>query len=188
VTLVAGLAVGYAVGLGQGQGTVAAPGKPAAPAGQARGGAGSGTIVPVAPSASINFLGLALTQIPGTCSVQVGRNLELGIQVTNQSGETVLLKSVKAVPLMSGMLKVLSWRWDPCGFDNDGIVPVTVALGPGATTWVTAVVQPLIACPAPAPLQFQVTYSVNSQQSTFNLPGFPDLSAVHYSGCSASAT
>lgn len=188
VTLVAGLAVGYAVGHGRGQGTVAAPGKPAAPAGQARGGAGSGTIVALAPSASINLLSLALTQIPGTCSVQVGRNLELGIQVTNQSGETVLLKSVKAVPLMSGTLKVLSWRWDPCGFDNDGIVPETVALGPGATTWVTAVVQPLIACPAPAPLQFQVTYSVNSQQSTFNLPGFPDLSAVHYSGCPASAT
>ena len=185
VTLVAGLAVGYAVGHGQGQGTVAAPGKPAAPAGQARGGAGSETIVAVAPSASINFFGVVLTQIPGTCSVQVGRNLELGIQVTNQSGEKVLLESVKAVPLVSGMLKVLSWRWDPCGFDNDGIVPDTVTLGPGETTWVTAVVQPLVACPAPAPLQFQVTYSVNSQQSTFNLPGFPDLSAVHYSGCPA---
>ena len=185
VTLAAGLAVGYAVGHGQGQGTVAAPGKPSAPAGQAPEGAGSQTIVAVAPSGSINFFGLALTQNPGTCSVQVGRNLELGIQVTNRSGETVLLESVKAVPLASGMLKVLSWRWDPCGFDNDGIVPDKVALGPGATTWVTAVVQPLIACPAPAPLQFQVTYSVNSQQSTFNLPGFPDLSAVHYSGCPA---
>jgi len=187
LTLVAGLAVGYAVGHGQGQGTVAAPGKPAASAGQAPGGAGSGTIVAVAPSASSNFFGSALTQIPGTCSVQVGRNLELGIQVTNQSGERVLLKSVKAVPLMSGMLKVLSWRWDPCGFDNDGIVPETVELRPGETTWVTAVVQPLIACPAPAPLQFQVTYSVNSQQSTFKLPGFSDLSAVRYSGCPAPA-
>ena len=185
VTLVAGLAVGYAVGHGQGQGTVAAPGKPAAPAGQARGGAGSETIVAVAPSASINFFGVVLTQIPGTCSVQVGRNLELGIQVTNQSGEAVLLESVKPVLPVSGLLKVLSWRWDTCGFDNDGIVPDKVALGPGATTWVTAVVQPLIACPAPAPLQFRVTYSVNSRQSTFNLPGFPDLSAVHYSGCPA---
>jgi hypothetical protein len=188
VTLVAGLAVGYAVGHGQGQGTVAAPGKPAAPAGQARGGAGSGTIAAAAPSASTDFSGQALTQIPGTCSVQVGRNLELGIQVTNRSGQPVLLKSVKAVSLMPGMLKVLSWRWDPCGFDNDGIVPETVALGPGETTWVSAVVQPLIACPAPAPLQFQVSYSVNRQQSTFNLPGFPDLSAVPYSGCPAPAT
>ena len=144
---------------------------------------GSETIVAVAPSASTGFSGPALTQNPGTCSVQVGRNLELGIPVTNQSGETVLLESVKPVLPVSGILKVLSWRWAPCGFDNDGIIPDKVALGPGETTWVTAVVQPLIACPAPAPLQFRVTYSVNSRQSTFNLPGFPDLSAVHYSGC-----
>ena len=169
VTLAIGLAAGYAAGHGQGRGTVAAPEKPAAPAVRA------------------DFLGLALTQDTGTCSVQAGRDLELGIPVTNRSGETVLLESVKPVPLVSGMLKVLSWRWDPCGFDNDGIVPDTVALGPGETTWVTAVVQPLVACPIPAPLQFQVTYSINSQKSTFNLPGFPDLGAVHYSGCPTSA-
>jgi hypothetical protein len=187
VTLVVGLAVGYAAGHGQGRGTVAAPGKPAAPAGQAKGGVNSQTIIAVAPSASIGFYGPALTENPGTCSAQVGRNLELGIPITNQSGETVVLESVKPVPLVSGMLKVLSWHWDPCSFDNDGIVPDAVVLGPGGTTWVTAVVQPLIACPTPAPLQFQVTYSVNSQESTFNLPGFPDLSAVHYSGCPGSA-
>ena len=183
VTLVAGLAVGYAVGHGQGRSTAAAPGKPAAAAGQASGGADSQTIVAVGPPGSIEFLRPALTQDPGTCSVQVGRNLELGIPVTNQSAETVLLESVKPVPLASGLLKVLSWRWDPCGFDGDEIVPDTVVLGPGQTTWVTAVVQPLIACPAPAPLQFRVTYSFDSQKSTFNLPGFPDLGAVPYSGC-----
>ena len=182
MTLAIGLAAGYAAGHGQGRGTVAASGKPAAPAGQP-----SGTIVAVAPSAPAGLPGPALTQNPGTCSVQAGRHLELGIPVTNQSGETVLLESVKPVPRAPGMLKVLSWRWDPCGFDNDGIVPDTVALGPGETTWVTAVVQPLIACPAPAPLQFQVTYSINRQQSTLNLPGFPDLSAIHYSGCPAPA-
>jgi hypothetical protein len=181
VTLAIGLAAGYAAGHGQGRGTVAAPEKPAASAGQASGG-----VVLAAPPASIG-VGLALTEDPGTCSVQVGRDLELGIPVTNRSGETVLLESVKPVPPVPGMLKVLSWRWGPCDFDNDGFVPDTVALGPGETTWVTAVVQPLVACPGPAPLQFQVTYSVNSQTSTSNLPGFPDLSAVHYSGCPAPA-
>jgi len=186
VTLAIGLAAGYAIGHGQGRGTVAAPEKRAEPAGQASRGVASGTIAAVAPPASTGF-GLALTEDPGTCSVQAGRDLQLGIPVTNRSGETVLLESVKPVPLMPGMLKVLSWRWDPCGFDHDGIVPDTVALGPGETTWVTAVVQPLVACPGPAPLQFQVTYSINSQKSTFNLPGFPDLSAVHYSGCPAPA-
>lgn len=165
LTLVVGLAVGYVVGHGQGRGAGAAPGKSAA------------------PSASSDFSGPFLTENPGTCSVQVGRDLELGIQVTNLSGETVLLESVKPMPLMSGVLKVLSWRWDPCGFDKDGIVPDTVSLGPGETAWVSTVVKPLIACPGPAPLRFQVTYSVNSQQSTFDLPGFADLGAVRYSGC-----
>jgi hypothetical protein len=187
VTLAIGLAAGYVAGHGQGRSSAPAPERPAAPAGQASGGAAAGTIVAVAPSASVDFSGPVLTENPGTCSVQAGRDLELGIPVTNLSGETVLLESVKPVPLVSGLLKVLSWRWAPCGFDNDGIAPDAVALGPGETTWVTAVVKPLVACPGPAPLQFQVTYSINRQKTTFNLPGFPDLSAVHYSGCPAPA-
>ena len=186
VTLLVGLAVGYAAGHSQARGAAAAPGKHAALTGQVSRDVASAKIAAAARSASIGF-GLALTEDPGTCSVQAGRDLELGIPITNRSGETVLLESVKPVQPVPGMLKVLSWRWDPCGFDNDGIVPDTVTLGPGQTTWVTAVVQPLAACPGPAPLQFQVTYSVNSQQSTSTLPGFPDLSAVHYSGCPAPA-
>ncbi len=166
---------------GQGRGT-AASGKPAAPAGQVQ-----GTIVAGPPSALGVFLGQDLTQGTGTCSVQAGRDLELGIPVTNLSGGTVLLESVKPVPPLSGTLKVLSWHWDPCGSDNHGAAPDTVVLGPGATTWVTAVVESLIACPGPAPLQFQVTYSASTRKTTLKLPGFPDLSAVHYSGCPAPA-
>ena len=181
--LAIGLAVGYTAGQGQGRGAVPAPEKTAASAGQATAGVASGTSVAGAPTAPIGFLGPDLTEDPGTCSVQVGHDLELGIPVTNQSAQTILLESVKPMPLAPGMLRVLSWRWDPCGFDNDGIVADAVALGPGETTWVTAVVKPLVACPAPAPLQFQVTYSADSRKSTFLLPGFPDLSAVRYSGC-----
>jgi hypothetical protein len=48
-----------------------------------------------------------------------------------------------------------------------------------------AVVQPLVACPGPAPLQFQVTYSANGHTGTSSLPGFPDLTAVHYGNCPA---
>lgn len=173
VTLVVGLAVGYAVGYGQGRGTTAAPAAP--------------QTTKTAPSAPAGFLGPALTQDPGTCSVQAGRDLELGILVTNQSAETILLQSAKPMPVMPGMLTVRSWRWGPCGLDDNGIAPDTVALGPGQSTWVTAVVHPLLACPAPAPLQFRVSYSRNRQPGTSSLPGFPDLGAVHYSGCPAPA-
>jgi hypothetical protein len=175
VTLAIGLAAGYAVGQGQGQGAAPSPG-------QASRGTASRATASTAPQVPIDF-STALTENPGTCSAQTGPDLELGIPVTNQSSESVLLESVKPVLPVAGMLKVLSWRWDPCGFDNDGIVTTSVPLGPGETTWITAVVRPLVACPGPAPLQFRVTYSSNSRQSTSNLPGFPDLSAVHYSQC-----
>jgi hypothetical protein len=97
----------------------------------------------------------------------------------------VLLESAEPVADVPGLLKVLSWHWATCGFDDDGIMPDAVALGPGETTWLIATVKPLVACPTPAPLQFRVTYSVNRQKSSFTLPGFADLSAVRYSGCTS---
>lgn len=189
LTLVAGLAVGYVVGHGQGRG--AATPEPAATQRPVAASAASPVTVAQgdaratfgAPANSLYFLGPALTQDPGTCSVQVGRDIELGIPITNQSPETVLLDSAKPVAPSVGLISVLSWRWDPCGFDSDGIVPDTVVLGPGETTWLTAIVKPLAACPQGSPLQFRVTYSLNGQKTTMSLPGFADLSVVRYSAC-----
>ncbi len=183
VTLAVGLAAGYAVGYGQGRGTAAAPAKPAAPTAPAPTAASQAT--ETAPPLLPGFFGAALTQDAGTCSVQTGRDLELGIPLTNQSTETILLQSARPVSVMPEMLTVRSWRWGPCGLDGNRIVPDTLALGPGQTTWVTAVVHPLIACPAPVPVQFRVAYSVNRQPATSSLPGFVDLSGVRYSGCPA---
>jgi hypothetical protein len=174
-----GLAAGYAIGHGQGHGAAPSPE-------QASRGTTSRAAFSSEAQVPIDF-STALTENPGTCSAQTGPDLELGIPVTNQSSESVLLESVKPVLPVAGMLKVLSWRWDPCGFDNDGIVTDSVPLGPGETTWVTVVVRPLVACPGPAPLQFQVTYSSNGRQSTSDLPGFADLSAVHYNRCPSQA-
>lgn len=179
VTLLAGLAVGYAIGHQQSGRAEAAAGASAA----------RSTAPPPAASsadqalAGIALYGPALTEDGGTCSTQVGHNLELGIPVTNTSPETVLLQSANPVPDVPNLIKVLSWRWATCGVDADGTIPDTVALGPGATTWLTAIVKPLVACPSAAPLQFRITYSINRQKTSFTLPGFADLSAVHYSGC-----
>jgi hypothetical protein len=179
VTLLAGLAVGYAIGHQQ--------------SGRAEDAAGTraarSTAPPPAASsadqelAGIALYGPALTEAGGTCSAQVGHDLELGIPVTNTSPETVLLQSANPVADTPSQIKVLSWRWATCGFDTDGIIPDSVALGPGETTWLTAIVEPLVACPAASPLQFRVTYSINRQKTSFTLPGFADLSSVHYSGC-----
>lgn len=177
MTLVAGLAIGYAIGNQQSDRATArtpatrstATGSTASPADQG--------------SASILLSGPALTEGTDTCSTQVGQNLELGIPVTNMSTVTVVLRSAKPIPNAPSMLKVLSWHWEPCGFNAGGIIPDAVILGPGETTWVTATVKPLVACPASAPLQFLITYTVDQLKTSFTLPGFADLSAVRYSGC-----
>lgn len=172
VALLAGLAAGYAIG--------SRPGGRARTASIATAPASSASPGP----AGFALPGPAVTQEPGTCSTQVGKDLELGIPVTNMSAETVLLRSARPAAAVPGLLRVLSWHWAPCGFDGDGIlIPGKVALGPGETTWLTATVRSLVGCPAAAPLQFRVTYSVNGQKSSVTLPGFADLGATRYSGC-----
>ena len=124
--------------------------------------------------------GLALTQDTGTCSVQSGRELQLGVQVTNQSAEPVGLGRIRTVLPLSG-LKVVSQQWAPCG--ATGAVQVPDILGPGDSTWLSVTVQVLVACPAPIPVQFAVGYTYAGEAATASLPGFPDLGQVPYTGC-----
>jgi hypothetical protein len=124
--------------------------------------------------------GLALTQDTGTCSVQSGRELQLGVQVTNISTEPIGLRRIRTVFPMSG-LKVVSQQWAPCG--ATGAVQVPVILGPGDSTWFSVTVHVLVACPAPLPVQFAVSYTYAGEAATANLPGFPDLGQVPYTGC-----
>jgi hypothetical protein len=124
--------------------------------------------------------GLALTQDTGTCSVQSGRELQLGVQVTNRSAEPIGLGRIRTVLPLSG-LKVVSQQWAPCG--AIGAVQVPDTLGPGDSTWLSVTIQVLVACPAPIPVQFAVGYTYAGEAATVNLPGFPDLGQVPYTGC-----
>ena len=124
--------------------------------------------------------GLALTQDTGTCSVQSGRELQLGVQVTNSSTEPIVLSRIRTVFPLSG-LKVVSQQWAPCG--AIGAVQGPVALEPGNSTWFSVTVQVLVACPAPLPVQFTVNYTYAGQAAIVSLPGFPDLGQVPYTGC-----
>ena len=124
--------------------------------------------------------GLALTQATGTCSVQSGRELQLGVQVTNTSTEPMVLSRIRTMFPLSG-LKVVSQQWAPCG--AIGAVQGPVALEPGNSTWFSVTVQVLVACPAPLPVQFTVNYTYAGQAAIVSLPGFPDLGQVPYTGC-----
>jgi hypothetical protein len=183
VGLVIGLAAGYAVGYRQAPRNASAP--PTASASPAL------PVPPPAPQIVIKGTaiqgtgtvltgGLALTQDTGACSVQSGRELQLGVQVTNQSAVPIGLGGFRTVLPLSG-LKVVSQQWAPCG--AIGAVQVPDTLGPGDSTWLSVTVQVLVACPAPIPVQFAVVYTYAGEAATVNLPGFVALGQVPYTGC-----
>ena len=94
--------------------------------------------------------GPVLTQEPGTCSTPVGKDLELGIPVTNMSAETVLLRSARpvAAPACSGCCPGTGPR---AALTLRVSSRAPVALGPGETTWLTATVRPLVSLPGRVP-------------------------------------
>jgi hypothetical protein len=176
--LVIGLAAGFAAGRGGGilPERVAVRPAPVRP---------SATASPsLAPATSFPFTdSLALTQDTGACSMQSGRQLALGVEVTNRSMVPVTLESAKAVLPLGGLTQV-SWDWTTCG-----ALPQTLAvqgvpiLMPGASAWLTMTFSVKLACPAALPVQFTIGYLAAGRPATASLPGFPDLSQVPYTGC-----
>ncbi len=185
VGLVIGLAAGYAAGYRQAPNKASAsPTASVSPAPLVPAPALAPQIVikgtAIQGSGSVFTDGLALTQDTGTCSVQSGRELQLGVQVTNTSTEPIGLRRIRAVFPLGG-LKVVSQQWAPCG--ATGAVQVPVILGPGDSTWFSVTVQVLVACPAPLPVQFAVSYTYAGKAASVTLPGFVDLGQVPYTGC-----
>jgi hypothetical protein len=170
--LVIGLAAGYAAGYRQAPRNASSP---AASPGSASPAPALTTGTPV-PFAG----GPALTQATGTCSSQSGRELQLGVQVTNGSAAEIELGLVHAV-LPLGGLRVISQQWAPCGALDVGQVPA--ALGAGNSTWFSLTFQVLDNCPGALPVQFTVDYTTAGASAAASLPGFPDLSQVPYTGC-----
>jgi hypothetical protein len=179
VALLAGLVAGYAAGISRTGGEPAASSRPAAAA-------------PATSSPVVTTVSPALVQDVNACSAQVGRNLQLGVQVTNQSGEPVTLGGIKAVLPLRG-LKPIAQQWAPCGaLPATPVLPGNGLLGqpstgsqliPGASAWFTVTFQVLMTCPVPLPVQFTIDYEIAGHAATVSLPGFPDLGQVSYTGC-----
>lgn len=174
VGLVVGLAVGYAAGYRQTPRNASPP--TASP--------GSASPMPgatLATGTAVPYLGApALTQSLGTCAVQSGRELQLGVQVTNGSAAVINLGQIHVV-LPLGGLNTVSQQWAPCG--SIGVNQDPVSLGPGDSTWFSVTFQVLVGCPGPLPVQFTVDYSTAGKSAAVNLPGFDDLGNVPYTGC-----
>jgi len=164
---------------------------------------------PGGPAFSSN-LGIAvlsgLAQTGGACSVQHGRELQVGVEVINLSETAVTLGPVRPI-LPLGGLRLVSQQWAPCGAlspswpaadggmivfikSSTGVVEVGSAtpasaavLPPNGTAWLSATFRVLVACPSPLPVQFSVSYQENGRTDTAQLAGFPDLGQVTYTGC-----
>jgi len=176
VALVAGLAVGYAVGTRH-------PGEHAAAPLPSR---ATASAAPAAPAAPFSAGGFPLSQSGPQCSVQIGRELQVGLEITNLSSAAVRLRRVEVV-LPLGGLKVTTQAWGPCGqlaaTDEASGRILPPVLGRGASSWFTVTFQVLVRCPQPLPVQFTLDYDQQGRPTAIRLPGFPDLGQVPYSGC-----
>jgi hypothetical protein len=230
--LIAGVAAGYALGYrhpGQAvRPSQATPSRGAPSRGTPSRGTPSRAAAGAVPSAVAGFaapvypppapggpayasnLGVAelsgLAQTGGACSVQRGRELQVGVEVINLSQTAVTLGQVMPV-LPLGGLRLVSQQWAPCGAlspswqapdggmivfvkSSTGVVEVGSAtpggaavLPPNGTAWLSATFRVLVACPSPLPVQFSVSYQKNGRTGTAQLTGFPDLGQVTYTGC-----
>ena len=169
--LLAGLIGGYAAGDRHSRNSAAPPSNPA-----------PSSPAPSRPAAPSAAGALAVEQSGRQCSAQLGRALQLGVQVTNLSAASVTLRRVQAV-LPLGGLKATSQAWGPCGelpvadTEPDNVLPA------GASTWFSVTFQVLVACPSAFPVQFTLDYDQRGRPATVALPGFVDLGHVPYAGC-----
>jgi hypothetical protein len=166
LALVLGVAVGYAVGRNQ------APRRPAA-APSAKGSTAS-----AAPASSLPELGQSGPQ----CSEQIGRSLQLGVQVTNESASSVRLSKVRVILPLHG-LKPTAQAWGTCGELPGLHNPQATLVSAGGTAWFTVTFRVLERCPGALPVQFLLSYDRGGSTKAVRLPGFVDLGHVPYSGC-----
>jgi hypothetical protein len=216
--LIVGLTAGYAFGyrhLGQGvRPSRAAPSRAAAAGAVPSAVAGFAAQVYPPPatggpaySSGLGITGLSgLAQTGGECSVQHGRDLQLGVEVINLSQQAVTLEQAKPILPLGGM-RVVSQQWAPCGalspswqaadggmivfvksstgevIEGSAIPTGAAVLPPNGTAWLSATFQVLVTCPRPLSVQFSVGFRENGRTSTAQLAGFLDLGQVTYTGC-----
>lgn len=144
-------------------------------------------IVPVSPGLVPASQGLVpggpvVAQTSSTCFAPAGRDLQLGVQVTNLGPAGVSLGQIQAV-LPLGGLRMISQQWAPCGAAparHDSVV-----LAPGDSAWFSVTFDVLERCPGALPVQFTVASAWRGLHQIIRLPGFADLSHVRYPGCPA---
>jgi hypothetical protein len=171
--LLVGLAAGYAAG--SRHRTASAAARPSRSAGRASG---------FTPTTD----GVAGQQ-GRLCSVQVGHELQLGVEITNQSAQRMVIEKVwPELPL--GGLQAVSQSRGTCGELPAADAATANVVPAGGSAWFTVTFKVLVPCPGALPVQFGLTFGIpgeapghRSLQVTGRLPGFVDLGGVPYAGC-----
>ncbi len=118
------------------------------------------------------------------CAVQRGHTLQLGIEIMNRSGRTVVLRQVKPVLPLGGLHEIAS-QWGTCGSlpEAGPGFGQAASLAPGATGWLTVTFDVMVGCPQPLPVSFKVSFVQVGRLVTADLASFPDLGQVRYNNC-----
>ncbi|HUD38437.1 MAG TPA: hypothetical protein VMR14_16155 [Streptosporangiaceae bacterium] len=122
----------------------------------------------------------------GRCAVQVGRNLELGIELVNQSSSPVIVRRITPVFALGGFRPTTSGAGS-CGALPESRYVQPTAILPGATEWVAATLKVLVHCPQARPVGFKLRYSQSGKTGTTVFNAFPDLGQIPYRGCTTAS-
>jgi hypothetical protein len=130
-------------------------------------------------------LGDAITMTGERCAVQVGSNLQLGLEIRNNTGRTIMLEAIRAMFPLGG-LRAISSGVGTCGALPVEQLPPATLLWPSETEWVNITVAVRAGCPGALPVWFKVGYASAGKTRTATLAGFPDLGPVPYQHCRGS--
>jgi hypothetical protein len=123
------------------------------------------------------FAAVALTG--RQCAVQLGKRLQLGVEITNNTDRQIMLTDIQ-IGLPLGGLHVRTKAFGTCGSVGGNTGPQPLAAG--NSTWINATFDVDVPCPGAIPVLFVAVY--DNGQSVAG--GFPDLGPVPYTGCSGS--
>jgi hypothetical protein len=130
----------------------------------------------IKPTAAVSMTGRR-------CSVQIGKRLELGVEITNDLPRPLLLKAIE-IGLPLGGLRVRSTAFGTCGAVGGNTGPQPLASG--NSTWMSATFDVDVPCPRAYPVLFVAEYDSGYEAGKNTVGGFPDLGDVPYTGCTAS--
>jgi hypothetical protein len=137
-----------------------------------------------APAVIPQFASTVVALTSARCAVQVGNDLQLGVEIINETRRTVALGAIRPMFPLGG-LRMVSSGIGPCGELPSTQIPPTALLSPGATTWIHITVAVRLTCPEPLPVWFRVSYASAGKTGVTVLAGFPDLGPVSYRHCQA---